>query len=66
MEELKNIIEGNQCGFRQSKSTIDQVAILREIQAQSYECTIDTALLFVDFRQAYDKVKKKKYLQQMK
>lgn len=48
-----------QCGFRQGRGVIDQIYLLREIQSESYEYMMPTFLVFIDFKQAYDKVKRK-------
>lgn len=48
-----------QCGFRKGRSTVDQIFTLREIQAESYEYNKDTMALFIDFKQAFDRVKRR-------
>ena len=47
-----------QCGFRKGRSVIDQIFTLREIQAENYEYGKETYVLFIDFRQAYDTLKR--------
>jgi hypothetical protein len=59
IEETENLIGEYQCGFRQGRSTTDQIFVLREIQAESSEYETPTMALFIDFKQAYDKVKRK-------
>ncbi|VEN37593.1 unnamed protein product [Callosobruchus maculatus] len=56
--EMENIVGEYQCGFRPGRSTIDQIFTLRELQAESYEHGLQTLVLFVDFQQAYDRIKR--------
>ena len=51
------IIGHYQCGFREGVSTIDQIQTLRQILEKT-EFQIETHHLFVDFKTAYDKVKR--------
>lgn len=55
---VENEIGEYQCGFRKGRSVIDQLYTLREIQSESYAYGKETYVLFVDFRQAYDRVKR--------
>ena len=52
-----------QCGFRKGRSVIDQIFTLREIQAESYEYEKETYVMFIDFRQAYDTIKRNELYQ---
>jgi hypothetical protein len=49
-----------QCGFRRNRSTIDHLFSIRQIMEKCYEYNITTHHLFVDFKNAYDKVKRQK------
>lgn len=57
--KLENSLGEYQCGFRRGRSTVDQIFTLREVQAESYEYEKPTLALFIDFKQAFDKVKRK-------
>ena len=48
-----------QSGFSPARGTTDQLFLLREIQAESYEFEKETFFLFIDFKQAYDQVNRK-------
>ena len=45
-----------QCGFRLSKSTIDQIFTLRQILEKTNEFQVETHHLFIDFKAAYDSI----------
>ena len=45
-----------QAGFRQQRSTSDQLFSIRQIVQKSYEMKVETLHLFVDFRAAYDSI----------
>lgn len=47
-----------QHGFRQGKSTIDAIHTLNQITQKCYEHNIEIEILFVDFKQAFDSVKR--------
>ncbi|CAH1992391.1 unnamed protein product [Acanthoscelides obtectus] len=53
-ESVEGIVGECQTGFTCGRSAIDQVFVLREIQAESYEHMKPTFALFVEFKQAYD------------
>ena len=57
---LSSIIGPYQCGFRPGKSTVDQMFTLRIL-----EKTHDTHYLFIDFKQAYDSIRRDKILSAM-
>src|ERR1700761_1702839 len=45
-----------QCGFRNGRSTTDQLFIIRQIMEKAWEHNISIHHLFVDFKQAYDSI----------
>jgi len=54
----ESIIGNYQCGFRKNRSTIKQIFTLRQIMEKTKEFSIETHHLFIDFRSAYDTVKR--------
>jgi sorting nexin-29 len=53
---VEGIIEDYQCGFRQGRSTCDQIFTIRQILEKCNEFQIETHNLFIDFRSAYDAI----------
>lgn len=54
----ERIIGRYQCGFRPGRSTTDQIFALRQIIEKAYEWDIETHHVFIDFKTAYDSVKR--------
>ncbi|XP_072389535.1 uncharacterized protein [Diabrotica undecimpunctata] len=54
----EKILGEYQAEFRSNRSTIDQIFALKEIQTTCYEHKIAVYVLLVDFKQAYDTVKR--------
>lgn len=54
----EDILGQYQCGFRKNRSTIDQIFILRQILEKCSEWCVDTYHMFIDFRTAYDSIKR--------
>jgi sorting nexin-29 len=55
-----------QSGFRPSRSTIDQIQVVRQILEKCYEYGIELHNIFIDFKQAFDKVKRLKLYESLK
>jgi sorting nexin-29 len=53
---VEGIIGDYQCGFRQGRSTYDQIFTICHILEKCNEFQIETHHLFVDFQSAYDAV----------
>jgi sorting nexin-29 len=58
---LKEIIGEYQAGFTQGKSTVYQIHTIKEIMEKIDEFDQDIYLLFIDFKQAYDSIKRSYY-----
>jgi len=54
----ENIIGNYQCGFRKNRSTTNQIFTPRQILEKTKEFGIDTHHLFIDFKSAYDTIKR--------
>jgi len=50
----ENFIDDYQGGFRENKSTIDQIFIIRQLAQKTWEFDQELHTLFVDFKKAYD------------
>jgi hypothetical protein len=48
----------NQCGFRCNRSTTDQIFYIRQILEKKCEYNGTVNQLFIDFKKAYDSVKR--------
>jgi sorting nexin-29 len=59
---MENIVGKYQCGFRNGKSTTDQIQSMRQILEKTSEYGISTFHLFIEFRAAYDTVRRDKLL----
>jgi sorting nexin-29 len=62
---VEKIIGSYQCGFREGKPTIDQLQALRQILEKTQEHKISTFLLFIDYKAAYDIIRRDKLLSAM-
>ena len=57
---IDDIIGDHQCGFRRNRSTIDQLFSIRQILEKKWEYNGTVHQLYVDFKKAYDSVKREK------
>lgn len=55
-----------QCGFLQGKSTIDAIHTLKQIMEKVHRAKINVDMLFIDFQQAFDSVKRGKLIEILK
>jgi hypothetical protein len=62
---MEKIIVGYQCGFRQNKSTIDQIFIIRQVIEKQNKHGLDLRLPFIDFKQAFDSINRKRLFEAM-
>ena len=61
----ERIIGEYQCSFQQNKSTMDQLFIIRQIMEKNWEHGLDLHMLFVDFKQVFNSVNRRKLLETM-
>jgi len=54
----KEIIGDNQCSFRRNRSTLDHIFCIRQILEKKWEYNEPVHQLFIDFRTAYDSVRR--------
>jgi len=54
----KEIIGDHQCGFRRNRSTIDHIFCIRQIIEKKWEYKKEVHQLFIDFKKAYDSVRR--------
>jgi hypothetical protein len=59
---MEEVVGDYQCGFRKNRSTVHQIFAVRQILEKFYEYDVDIHMLFVDFKQAYDSVNRKKLI----
>jgi hypothetical protein len=55
------IIGDHQCGFRHNRSTTDQIFYIRQILEKKWEYNGTVDQIFIDFKKAYDSVRRKHY-----
>ncbi|KAJ4427676.1 hypothetical protein ANN_25325 [Periplaneta americana] len=55
---VDEIIGDHQCGFRRNRPTIDQIFCIRQIMEKKWEYKGTVRQLFIDFKKAYDSIKR--------
>jgi hypothetical protein len=55
---IDEIIGDYQCGFQRSRSTTDQIFCIRQILEKKWEYNETVHQLFIDFKKAYDSVRR--------
>lgn len=55
----EKIIRDYQSGFRENKSKIDQIFIIRQLYQKTWEFNQELHTLYVDFKKAYDSINRK-------
>jgi sorting nexin-29 len=53
------------CGFRQNKSTFDQIFILRQMIEKHNEHGLDLHMLFIDFKQSFNSINRERLFEAM-
>lgn len=64
--QVEHLLGDYQCGFRSNRSTTDQIFTIRQILEKCYEYRVDVHQLYIDFKQAYDSVRRKDLYSAMK
>jgi len=54
----KEIIGDHLCGFRRNRSTVDHIFCIRQMLEKKWECNAEVHQLIVDFKKAYDSVRR--------
>jgi len=54
----KEIIGDHECGFRRNRSTIDNIFCISQILEKKWEYIEEVHRLFIDFKKAYDSVRR--------
>lgn len=52
----ERILGDNQAGFRQNRSTIDQIFILRQVLQKAWEYNKNVHMLFINYKKVYDSI----------
>jgi hypothetical protein len=55
---VNEIIGDHQCGFRRNRSTMDLIFHIRQMLEKKWEYNGTVHQLFIDFKKAYDSIKK--------
>jgi hypothetical protein len=65
-EVVERKIGQYQCGFHKNRSVMDQVFVLKQIMDNSIDQNLPLYMLFIDFKQAYDTIKREKVYEGMR
>jgi hypothetical protein len=60
MQVTEQRIGEYQCGFRRSRSTKDQIFVVRQIIEEHYEHGSGLHVLFIDHKSAFDSINRRK------
>jgi sorting nexin-29 len=63
---MENIVGKYQCGFRNGKSTTDQIQSMRKILEKTSEKGISLFYLFIGFNTSYDTIGRNKLFKALK
>ena len=55
---VDSVVSESQCGFRQSRCTVDKIFAVRQLQEKCIEQNQDLYLLFIDLTKAFDTVRR--------
>jgi len=55
---VEEVIGGHQCGFRRNRSTTDHIFCIHQILEKKWEYNEAVNQLFIDFKKAYDSVRR--------
>jgi hypothetical protein len=61
----ESVLEEYQCGFRRGRTTVEQVFIIRKLMEQCLKFNTDLHILFVDYKMAFDNIKRTELLNAM-
>jgi len=63
---VEEILGDYQCGFRNGRSTTDQIFCLRMILERACDYKVDIHQLYIDYKQAYDTINRAELVEIMK
>jgi hypothetical protein len=61
--QINEIVGDHQCGFHHNRSTMNQIFYIRQVLEKKWEYNGTVHQLFIDFKKAYDSVKRDVFLQ---
>lgn len=54
--KMVNKVVEYQCEFKKERKVVDLLFKMREIQSESFDYKMETYVLFINFKQAYDRL----------